>query len=179
MVVSVTSPNDSVLFHINGVQDNEVYKHLLDGRSDWLSVLPISQDYLITLDAVGGATSYTLDVAIMTTPSPEPPAVRIQFPPGATSVTLEGMLEPPERDFYVFRALAGQRAIIEIVSESSRGNFGLSGVSDGQPYKRIENEDRVWSAVLPQMQDYVLTVAAPTDAPTTGYRIVLTIEPLD
>jgi hypothetical protein len=179
MTVSVSSPNDSVLFHIQGVEDNQVYKHLLDGELSWLGVLTVTQDYLITLDAVGGATDYTLDVAITTATAPDPSAVRVQFPPGATSVTLEGTLEPPKRNFYLFNAQAGQRTTIEIVSEFNRGNFGLSGVSDGQPYKRVENEDRVWSAVLPQTQDYLLTVAAPADAPTTGYRIFLTIEPLE
>jgi uncharacterized protein YgiM (DUF1202 family) len=179
MAVTVTSPNTSVLFHIEGVQDGEVYKHLLDGELSWQGILPLSQDYLVTLDAVGGETSYTLDVSIVTAPTPEPSAVRVQFPPGATSVTLEGMLEPPSRDFYEFSALAGQRATIEIVSEFNRANLGLSGLGDGQPYKRVENEERVWSAVLPQTQDYLLTVAAPADAPTTGYRLFLTIEPLD
>jgi hypothetical protein len=109
----------------------------------------------------------------------EPVPVRVHFPPGATSATLDGMLEPPQRDFYIFRALAGQRTVIEIVSEFNRANFGLHGVDDGQPYKRVENEERAWSAELPHTQDYVLTVAAPADAPTTGYRVFLTIEPLD
>lgn len=110
--------------------------------------------------------------------TPEPPVpVRIQFPAGATSVDLEGMLEPPRRDLYLFQAFAGQRATIEIVSEFNRGGFALSGVNDGQPYKRLEDEQRSWSAVLPQTQDYLLTVAAPANAQTTGYRIFLTIEP--
>jgi hypothetical protein len=267
MAVSVTSPNNGVLFHVQGVSDGQVYKHLLDGEMSWEGTLSLSQDYLITLDAVGGTTNYTLALSVVNgstdepepdvpviidpgappsnacvasnpdpdgdpvyvylgvgehfakvarlgnwaevlqsvtgwhqiligpgqtgwvrdslvvlsgpCPLPQPAPVRVQFPPNATSVTLEGMLEPPERDFYVFRAMAGQRATIEIVSEFNRGNFGLNGVSDGQPYKRVENEDRTWSAVLPHTQDYLLTVAAPADAPTTGYRIFLTIEPLD
>jgi uncharacterized protein YgiM (DUF1202 family) len=256
MAVSVTSPQNAVLFHIEGVSDGEVYKHLLDGETSWEGRLSVSQDYIVTLDAVVDA-SYSLhvsvenDVPVIIDPgSPptntcvasnpsadfvnvylgpgeqfalvarlgnwaevlksssgwhqiliapghtgwvkdtqvvlsgpcagsEPGPVRVHFPPGATSVTLEGMLEPPQRDFYIFNAMAGQRTTIEIVSEFNRGNFGLSGVSDGQPYKRVENEDRVWSAVLPQTQDYLLTVAAPADAPTTGYRIFLTIEPLE
>jgi len=43
----------------------------------------------------------------------------------------------------------------------------------------MEDEERVWSALLPQTQDYLLTVAAPANAPTTGYRLFLTIEPLE
>jgi uncharacterized protein YgiM (DUF1202 family) len=110
---------------------------------------------------------------------PNPSSTRIQFSPGETSTTLEGMLEPPQRNFYLFRAFAGQQATIEIVSEFNRANFAISGVSDGQPYKRVEDELHIWSAVLSTTQDYLLTVAAPADAPTTGYRIFLTIEPLN
>lgn len=111
-------------------------------------------------------------------PGPEPPPVRIQFPPGAASVTLEGMLEPPQRNRYLFQAAAGQPVTIELLSEFNQGNFALSGVSDGQPYKRLEDEQPRWSGTLPQTQDYLLTVAAPADATTTGYRFFLTIEPL-
>jgi hypothetical protein len=267
MRVDVTSPNNGVLFHVQGVSDGQVYKHLLDGEFRWEGDLSLSQDYLITLDGVGRGTNYRLQVSVVNgsagepepdvpvildpgapptnacvasnpdpdgdpvyvylgvgeqfavvarlgnwaevlqsisgwhqiliapdqtgwvrdalvvlggpCPATQPAPMRVQFPPGATSVTLEGMLEPPQRDFYLFRALAGKRATIEIVSEFNRGNFGLNGVNDGQPYKRVENEDRVWSGMLPQTQDYMLTVAAPADAPTTGYRLFLTIEPLD
>lgn len=109
----------------------------------------------------------------------DPIPVRIEFAPGETSITLDSNLEPPQREFYVFRAFAGQRVIMEMVSESNRGNFAVSGVADGQPYKRLEDEQPSWSIVLPTTQDYLLTVAAPADAPTTGYRLTLTIEPLE
>ena len=112
-------------------------------------------------------------------PVPEPTPERIQFAPGETSITLDSNLEPPQREFYVFRAFAGQRVNLEMVSEFNRGGFALSGVDDGQPYKRLEDEQHIWSAVLPTTQDYLLTVAAPADAPTTGYRLTLTIEPLE
>jgi hypothetical protein len=110
--------------------------------------------------------------------TPDPIPERIQFAPGETSITLEGMLEPSQRDLYLFQAFAGQRATIEIVAEFNQANFALSGMSDGQPYKQVENDLRSWSAELPQTQDYLLTVATPADASTTGYRIFLTIEPL-
>ena len=86
-------------------------------------------------------------------PVPEPTPERIQFAPGETSITLDSNLEPPQREFYVFRAFAGQRVTLEMVSEFNRGGFALSGVDDGQPYKRLEDEQRIWSAVLPTTQD--------------------------
>ncbi|WP_420645025.1 hypothetical protein [Candidatus Leptofilum sp.] len=92
---------------------------------------------------------------------PEPTPVRIQFAPGETSITLDSNLEPPQREYYVFRAQAGQRVILEMVSESNRGNFAVSGMDDGQPYKRLEDEQPSWSIILPATQDYLLTLAAP------------------
>lgn len=111
--------------------------------------------------------------------TPEPAPEHIHFAPGATSTTLEGMLESSQRDAYLFRAVAGQRATIEIVSEENRANFAVSGMGDGQPYKRLEDELRRWSNELLAAQDHLLTVAAPANAPATGYRIFLTIEPLE
>lgn len=69
MVISVTSPNDGVLFHLQGLGDGHVYKHLLDGELSWQGVLPQAQDYLLVLDAVGGATTYTLTVSISDEPA--------------------------------------------------------------------------------------------------------------
>jgi hypothetical protein len=265
MSVRALSPGEGLRMRIEGVSDGVVYKPMQDGADSWAGILPLSQDYRVVLDGIGGQiVTYTLEVSIVNAPGPEPDLpiildpgfpptnacvasnpgggadpitvylgpgtqfapvarlgnwaevlqssagwhqiligpgdtgwvqdaqvilsgpcptsgggpVRVYFSPGATSTVLDGNLEPPQRHQYVFRAFAGQRAILEIVSEGNRANFGLQGVDDGQPYKRVENEDRTWSAVLPGTQDYLITVAAPADAPTTGYRLTLTVEPL-
>lgn len=64
MSVTVTAPNDNVLFHIDGVADGQVYKHLLDGQVSWQGTLTVSQDYRLTLDQVGDTATYTLYVSI-------------------------------------------------------------------------------------------------------------------
>jgi hypothetical protein len=49
------------LFHLHGQADGVIYKHLLES---WQGVLPISQEYVLTLDALGeGSSSYRLVVA--------------------------------------------------------------------------------------------------------------------
>jgi uncharacterized protein YgiM (DUF1202 family) len=116
---------------------------------------------------------------IGTCSTPEPVPQRIQFEPGAISAIVNGALQPPQRDQYLFRAMAGQHTIIEIHSTDGRANFMLSGVNDGQPYKRLEDEQRIWGAELPTTQDYLLTVAAPAQAPFTEYSFELIIRPLD
>ena len=112
-------------------------------------------------------------------PMPNPTPQRIQFEPGTSSTIVDGALHPPQRDTYIFRAMAGQNTIVELNSTDGRANFMLSGVSDGQPHKRLEDEQRLWSAVLPLTQDYLLTVAVPADAVVTEYALELLISPLD
>ena len=85
---------------------------------------------------------------------------RIQFEAGQTSTTIRGELDQPYRHYYVFRANAGQRLQVVVHSDSGRANFGVSGLDDGQPYKRVENESRDWWIILPTTQDYLLTIAA-------------------
>jgi MFS family permease len=70
--ISLSSPDTSILFHLHGQADGVVYKHLLDGEMTWQGVLPVSQDYVLTLDALGeGSRSYTLDVHIFTDSAPD------------------------------------------------------------------------------------------------------------
>jgi hypothetical protein len=63
--IHVTSPGVSVLFHLHGRDDGEVYKHLLDGELRWQDRLPVSQYYVLTLDAIGeGDRPYTIDLSL-------------------------------------------------------------------------------------------------------------------
>lgn len=87
MVVEVSSPNNGVLFHLQGLHDGQVYKHLLDGESKWQGELPLAQDYLLVLDSVGGPTTYTATISI----TDEPPAVEV---PTATATTPAGDAGP-------------------------------------------------------------------------------------
>ena len=64
---------------------------------------------------------------------------------------------------YLLRALAGQTMRIELISADASANFAVTGVSDGQPLKRLENSDTVWSGTLPGTQDYLLQVATPNN----------------
>ena len=181
-------PTDRCLAHRPG-QFPPPDVHLGPGRQfaliarlgNWAEVLKTEVGWHQILFGAGEVGWVHADDVELTGPcaASEPVPQRIQFVPGETSITLEGMLESPQRDFYLFRAFAGQRATIEIVSESNRANFAVSGMSSGQPYKRVEDELHSWSIELPTTQDYMLTVAAPVGTPTTGYRVFITIDPLE
>lgn len=63
--LTVTSPQNSVLFHLEGVQDGQVYKHLLDGEISWQGALTVSQDYLLTIDNSDMPADYTIDLSVV------------------------------------------------------------------------------------------------------------------
>lgn len=123
-----------------------------------------------------GAFGWVSDDVVNLTGPCEAAPERIQFEAGATSTTIRGEMDQPYRHFYVFRAMAGQRLQIVIHSDGNRANFGVSGLADGQPYKRVENESRDWWIILPTTQDYRLTIAA--FAPTS-YELTMEIVSVD
>ena len=118
-----------------------------------------------TICWVTAAPIYTLPV------NAEP--VRVQFDPGAVSKTITGDLPVGAQVNYLLAAQAGQRMQIEISSLNNVANFSLVGMSDGQPYKRLENEDRHWEGILPQSQDYGLRVSTLANA---EFTLIVTIE---
>jgi hypothetical protein len=63
---SVTvAPAGNILFHLEGLSDGVIYKHILDGNSSWEGTLLQTQDYRLTLDNIGPGTTYTVDLSIV------------------------------------------------------------------------------------------------------------------
>jgi flagellar basal body rod protein FlgC len=181
--LEITSESSAANFSFSGMTDGQPYKRLENEDRSWQGVLPLTQDYLLTVASLD-ETDYALSLVIEPLPTPtliptvdtlEPVPTRIQFEPGAISAAVSGTVVPPERHFYVFRALAGQAATIEITSADAAANFSLVGLEDGQPYKRLENEDRFWAGTLPLAGDYLIGVAVA--AGQSDYTLTLTIEP--
>lgn len=100
--------------------------------------------------------------------------VRIVFELGAPTTTIEGHAREGASSEYLFTASAGQHAHIEIVSQNNVANFAIEGLEDGQPYKRVENENRYWDGTLPESQDYLIRVRALEDA---DYTLIVTLDP--
>jgi hypothetical protein len=103
-------------------------------------------------------------------------AERITFASGATVWSKQGSLTFPTRKEFLLRALAGQVMTVAIVSPKNLANFAITGVSDGQPYKRLENEDRFYTITLPKTQDYLIAVAVPSG--TAQYVLSIAVSPL-
>lgn len=103
-------------------------------------------------------------------------AERITFASGATVWSKQGSITFPTRKEFLLRALAGQVMTVAIVSPKNVANFAITGVSDGQPYKRLENEDRFYTITLPSTQDYLIAVAVPSG--TAQYILSIAVSPL-
>ncbi len=105
----------------------------------------------------------TLTLAPTASPFPtlSPTPIRIQFPAGGISATVSNTVTFPNRVEYILRAMQGQQMTVSINSAGDAANFSVLGVADGQPLKRLENEDRVWTGILPATQDYLISVATP------------------
>lgn len=113
--------------------------------------------------------------------SPGGPApTRIKFPAGGTSATVTGTISVGQRACYVFGASAGQTATLQITSPGNVANFDFApadlAVNGGFPFKRLVNEDRTFSQLLPVTGDYVACVATPSG--TVAYSLKVTIPPL-
>ncbi len=146
---------------------------------------PLSSEPVITQNPIEptdeGATATPIvdppQEATVTPPpsSAQPSPVRIMFEPGAVSGVVNDFVTHSESDSYVFRAEAGQKVSIAIVSAGGTAGFNLAGVNDGSPLKRLENEMSIWQDTVRTTQDYQLNVVTPHES--VAYELSLTILP--
>jgi hypothetical protein len=120
----------------------------------------------------------TLTLVPSPTPFPPLPPVssepaRIQFAPGGISATVSNTVTFPNRLQYILRAMQGQQMTVSISSAGNAANFAIQGVTDGQPLKRLENEDRVWTGLLPSTQDYLIIVAVPNGSAAFTFTVTI------
>ncbi|CAN5568612.1 hypothetical protein BH10CHL1_BH10CHL1_46330 [soil metagenome] len=136
--------------------------------------------YLMQLNNIKNANQIYVGQQLRAPAPGTPNATRVQFPAGATSVTLTGNVTFPQRPCYVLSAQAGQSLTVVISSPGNKANFLVqavdASVNSGVPLKRLENEDRTATIPLPMNGDYLICVATPTG--TVAYKLVITIPPL-
>lgn len=102
--------------------------------------------------------------------------VRISFPSGGVATTVRGTVTWPNQSCYVVRAQAGQHMTVAVTSSAQVANFLITSLRDNTPLKRLENEDRTWTATLPVSGDYLICVATP--AGTHSYDLSVSIPPV-
>lgn len=62
ITITIASPGNSVLFHLQGLGDGVIYKHMLDGETGWTGRIAQNQDVLLALNGSSG-DAYTLTVS--------------------------------------------------------------------------------------------------------------------
>jgi hypothetical protein len=64
LTATIQSPGNDVLLEIYGFEDGQPLVRVPMGATTWTGVLPATQDYSIKAVAVGGPTSYKMDVIV-------------------------------------------------------------------------------------------------------------------
>ena len=102
---------------------------------------------------------------------------RIQFDPGATSVTLLGALPAGGIDEYLLYALGGQTMTVTITSPGDNVYLTIYGLSDGIPLVRSASDATSWTGVLPASQDYSIKAVSAVAVPS--YQLEVYVAPLE
>jgi hypothetical protein len=101
---------------------------------------------------------------------------RIQFPPGATSATVEGSVAPAVVNEYMFGALAGQVLTLKIAASQGQVALGLSGPNDPLLLSvRLANS--TVTGTLIYRGDYVISVRA-VGQEAVQYSLTVSLPPL-
>jgi len=153
-------------------EDGTQLVHHTEGRWQWTGTLPGTQDYLIGVVSVGGATRYSLTVESRLA---EPEPTRIRFAPGATSATVSGSLAPNGSQTYVLRAM---RQLMDVLLTSPSGDLllGIWG-ADGSVLKHNAVAGYDWAGRLASTQDYFIGIVS--NGPAANYQLTVTITQYD
>jgi hypothetical protein len=161
MMITLDSPNNDVVFDLNGVSEGLVAISV----KAWDYRLPATQDYVISVKAGGGDSNFGLNVVV--------PA-NISFNPGAISAIVKGHVQESSVNTYLARATEGQTMTVKITSPSSDVLLTIYGYDDGSPLVRHVSGATEWSGKLPATQDYV--IQAISVGGETDYSIKVTIQ---
>jgi hypothetical protein len=158
--VSVT-PSEKLRLIFYGV-DGTVLMSGMGGEAFYRGTIPITQDYVLVVEAGDEGTSYTIDVRI--------PA-RISFAAGTTSAAVEGELPAQGRHHYLVNAREGQLLDVIVSAQPKArlivygfdGTVLMSGMGDGASFR----------GTVPVSQDYFVVVAAGPEDVTYGMQVTI------
>jgi hypothetical protein len=160
VVINLDTLGAGVNFEFAGSSNNQVYKSLSNPQRQFTFVLPLSQEYRITVfnsSSVGAVFTLT----VTRTPGGGGQPQRINFAPGQTTAEVTGTAGPGISPQYIFTLGGAQSVRIQLLPGGTQANFAVRGNSDQVIYKQPFDPSRDWtSPPLPQ-QDYVVTVTSP------------------
>lgn len=157
MTVNIISPNGDVLLTVVSPSGIPL-KRSADDSPFWTGTLPEDGDYNLKAVSVGAATTYTLEVSVVSGSQPPQPAepVRISFAPGATSATVSGVVAMNGTAAYVLRAAQGQTMSITVAGPQDEIALRVTG-----PTGLLKDDLALtWSGVLPATGDYYIDLVS-------------------
>jgi hypothetical protein len=138
---------------------------LLNAGQNLSALLPVSEDYYITVMGGTSSENFTLTVEI--------PA-RISFAFGKYSTYLIGRTVGGHVVSYVIFAQQGQSMGVDLNGVGKEAALTVYGLSDGQPYIRSITGATTFSLKLPVSQDYIIDVV-PNAGQEIGFTLVVTV----
>lgn len=162
MIAMVDSPDHDVTMSIKTVGGTS----LLNGGQNLNMLLPVTEDYYITVFGGASTENFTLNVQI--------PA-RIKFALGKTSAILSGKTNGGYVVSYVLFASQNQKMDVNLNGVGSNAALAIYGFSDGQPYLRYVTEQTSFGMKLPSTQDYIIQVF-PRAGMTVNYTLVVSVQ---
>lgn len=146
----IESDDETPVLAVSGADGKELLSPA-NGYVWFLTTIQKTQDYIVTIIPAGKHAEYILHVA---TP------IDVQFDPGTTSKTFQGMISPG--DMVEFRAYAfeGQTARVTLSSLSGKASLHIYGLSDLVDYVERESRATTWETTLPESQNYLIKVLA-------------------
>jgi hypothetical protein len=166
LMVSTGSYNNDVTFSVTGVKDGKTLLSASQKLTSWQTMLTETQDYLIRVYAGASTENFTLNVI---TPA------RINFAPGADSVTETGTTPGGLVVSYILRASANQQMDITLDAPNMSALLSVYGYQDGQPYLRSAIGSQTFNMKLPATQDYVIQVV-PNAGQVVNYSLNITVK---
>jgi hypothetical protein len=172
VVRGTLSPGQSADYIVNALQGQELMARLsadqpgdvtlLDSKGNPLpsliisdygtfarSLLSTTQDYIVEVTARSQDIHYSLSITIPT---------RINFNPGATSATADGLVFQHDSISYILRAHKDQTMTVNVSSSDGTLLLNIFGLDNGNSLVKVSNESSNWTGNLPATQDYIIDV---------------------
>ena len=128
-----------------------------------------------TLPPTASPPPTTTPIPPTSTPVTGPPPTRIQFATGATSVLVEGTVQPSAINRYVLGALAGQTMLIYLSPHQQQELLMAIWGADGDVLLSGHVKADQWSGVLRTTQDYFISVTTADGSTAVSYALQVVI----
>jgi hypothetical protein len=156
-----TTSLQSLTLSVYGV-DGTVLLSGMGDESSFRGTVPTTQDYILVLVPVNGATDFTINVVI---------ALHISFTPGATSAVVQGILAAHGVQYYAIQAAANQLIEVSATPENTVG-LTIYGV-DGTVLKNTMSQGAFFRGYLPVTQDYIIVLSGASSAMSYSLSVII------